>query len=82
MVNSLDKNKEDNMSVNQFVDDAINSHAVTVFSKSHCPYCVKAKSVLSKYALNDVHIIELDNRSDAASIQDYLYKLTGGRTVS
>lgn len=82
MGNSLDKNSPAYKEMSSFVDDAIKSHAVTVFSKSSCPYCVKAKSVLSKYQLSDVYIVELDGRSDGASIQDYLLKLTGGRTVS
>ncbi len=64
-----------------FVDEAIKSHKITVFSKTHCPYCVKAKNVLSKYKPDDVHIIELDDRKDADNIQDYLAKLTGARTV-
>ncbi len=64
-----------------FVDEAIKSHKVTVFSKSWCPYCVKAKKVLSKYNPEDVHIVELDDRNDADNIQDYLAKMTGARSV-
>ncbi len=65
-----------------FVDEVIKSHKVTVFSKTNCPYCVKAKNVLKKYNPNDVYIVELDNRDDANTIQDYLGSLTGARTVS
>ena len=65
-----------------FVDEVIKSHKVAVFSKTHCPYCVKAKNVLGKYNPEDVYVVELDNRSDANSIQDYLASITGARTVS
>ncbi len=64
-----------------FVDEVIKSHKVAVFSKSHCPYCVKAKNVLNKYNPADVYVVELDNRDDASSIQDYLGQMTGARTV-
>lgn len=64
-----------------FVDQIIQKHKVAVFSKVSCPYCVKAKNVLKKYPIKDVQIIELDDRNDAASIQDYLAKITGARTV-
>ena len=65
----------------KYVDTLIKSHKVTVFSKTYCPYCVKAKNVLAKYKINDLMIVELDNRDDADDIQNYLLKLTGARTV-
>ena len=65
-----------------FVDEVINNHKVAVFSKSACPYCKKAINILNKYSISDMIIIELDKRDDAPNIQDYLLKLTGGRTVS
>ena len=42
---------------------------------------LKAKKVLSNYQINDILIVELDNRSDVNEIQDYLAKITGARTV-
>lgn len=54
---------------------------VMVFSKSYCPYCNKAKQVLSNYALKSYKVIELDEREDGDAIQDYLGKLTGARSV-
>ena len=64
------------------VDPLIKSHKVMVFSKSSCPYCDKAKRVLAKYDIKDKHIIELDKGDyDEGPIQDYLQKITGGRTV-
>lgn len=64
-----------------FVDQIVNQHKVAVFSKTYCPYCVKAKNVLQKYSINDIKIVELDDRDDVSSIQDYLAKITGARTV-
>lgn len=66
----------------QYVDGLIKSHKVVVFSKTYCPYCTKAKNALSKYDINDIVIIELDNRDDQDSIQDYLAKITGARSVN
>ena len=64
-----------------FVDQMISQHKVVVFSKTYCPYCSKAKNVLGKYSINDLKIIELDDRDDVNSIQDHLAKITGARTV-
>ena len=64
-----------------YVDGLVKAHKVIMFSKTYCPYCVKAKNVLAKYQIKDLLIIELDNRDDADEIQDYLKKLTGARTV-
>jgi len=64
------------------VTKALQENLVMVFSKSYCPHCLRAKRVLdaelgqSKYA-----VMELENRSDCAAIQDYLRQLTGARTV-
>jgi glutaredoxin 3 len=68
--------------MSEYVDNLIKSHKVAVFSKTYCPYCVKAKNVLSKYKLNDIKVIELDDREDSDQIQEYLKKLTGARTVN
>jgi glutaredoxin 3 len=65
----------------KYVDGLIKLHKVVVFSKTYCPYCVKAKNVLSNYKINDLVVIELENRDDADDIQDYLMKITGARTV-
>lgn len=64
------------------VTKALQDNLVMVFSKSYCPHCVRAKRVLdvelgkSKYV-----VMELENRSDCADIQDYLRQVTGARTV-
>jgi glutaredoxin 3 len=68
----------------QFVDQIIAGNKVAVFSKTYCPYCVKAKNVLAKYDINGIRIVELDELEDSSQvdvIQDYLNKITGARTV-
>jgi glutaredoxin 3 len=67
--------------MSSYVDGLVSSHKVVVFSKTYCPYCVKAKKVLKKYSINDLIVVELENRDDMDEIQDYLAKLTGARSV-
>ncbi len=67
-----------------FVRSAIAGKKVVVFSKTTCPYCTKAKSALASVGLAaghpDLHIIELDARSDGAAVQAAL-GFTGATTV-
>ncbi|PPQ69661.1 hypothetical protein CVT26_001530 [Gymnopilus dilepis] len=70
------------MSVKQLVEDAIASNKITIFSKSWCPHCKAAKTLLtSKYPEEKTVIYELDEREDGDDIQAYLYEKTGQRTV-
>ena len=69
------------VAVKEFVDQKIAEQKVVVFSKSYCPYCIKAKNILKKYNIEDLLIIELEDREDCDEIQDYLQKITGARTV-
>ena len=75
-------NPEEMASAKEIVDQAIASNKVMVFSKSYCPYCTKAKRALSSVLSADKFVVmELDERSDGAPIQEYLLALTGGRSV-
>ncbi|KAI5116333.1 hypothetical protein M0805_002578 [Coniferiporia weirii] len=68
--------------IRAFVDNAIATNRVAVFSKSYCPYCSKAKGLLkSKYGDVPTAVFELDERKDGSAIQDYLQQKTGQRTV-
>lgn len=67
-------------SIAKLVDSAIKDNAVVVFSKSYCPYCVKAKDLLTMRKVSFV-AFELDKRQDGPQIQDYLQHKTGQRTV-
>lgn len=63
-----------------FVQDTIKSNKVVVFSKTYCPYCVKAKRALQQFTTN-FFVVELDQRGDGDAIQDALLEATGGRSV-
>ena len=64
------------------VTKALQENLVMVFSKSYCPHCLRAKRILdSELGYGKYAVLELENRSDCAAIQDYLRQLTGARTV-
>lgn len=66
----------------EIVDKAIAENRVMVFSKSYCPFCIKAKRALESVLPRDkIGVMELEQRSDCAAIQDYLLSITGGRSV-
>ncbi|XP_053209074.1 glutaredoxin-1-like [Panonychus citri] len=65
------------------VDTTIAKSKVVVFSKTYCPFCKRAKAVLTKYPIkpDQLEIIEIEKRPDCSSIQAYLKEITGGSTV-
>lgn len=70
--------------VKELVDSMIADYDVAVFAKSWCPYCKRARGVLSELDLADkkVKIIDIDGDDyEEAPIQDYLKELTGQRSV-
>ncbi|CDU25127.1 probable GRX1-glutaredoxin [Sporisorium scitamineum] len=72
------------MAAKQAAEKLISEHLVAVFSKSYCPYCSQAKSVIDKLGLDKskVGILELDQMgSEGSDIQAYLQDKTGQRTV-
>jgi len=66
--------------VKDIVDQAISANKVMMFSKTFCPFCTKAKDALKSVGAS-FEVMELENRSDMAAIQDYLKELTGARSV-
>lgn len=70
----------------QAVEEKIKGSKVFLISKEYCPFCQKAKSVLSDLGV-DVEVLELADKNkqplvdDPAAIMDYMEKITGGRTV-
>ncbi|XVE82535.1 hypothetical protein DITRI_Ditri16bG0013000 [Diplodiscus trichospermus] len=69
-----------NNSASAFVQNAIFSNNIVIFSKSYCPYCFRAKRIFSE--LNQTpYVVELDLRDDGAQIQYVLLDLVGRRTV-
>ncbi|TPX45103.1 hypothetical protein SeMB42_g03267 [Synchytrium endobioticum] len=67
--------------VKDLVEQLIHDNAVQVFSKSYCPYCTKAKSLLDSMNIK-YNAVELDLIGEQGQqIQDYLYQKTQQRTV-
>jgi glutaredoxin 3 len=71
-----------------FVQETIDNHKVTVFSKTYCPYCSSTKSTFQKMSSStlspsDIKCMELDNMpgQDGALVQGILKQKTGQRTV-
>lgn len=83
MGSMLDKQTVVDESVSIFVDSTVSRYKVTVFSKTFCPYCRKAKQILSSYPIKEdcLEIIELEKRPDMSQIQAYLKQITGASTV-
>ncbi|OAY60820.1 hypothetical protein MANES_01G141700v8 [Manihot esculenta] len=63
-----------------FVQNVINSQRIVIFSKSYCPYCMRAKHIFSELH-EQPYVVELDLRDDGAQIQYVLLDLVGRRTV-
>ncbi|CAF3636551.1 unnamed protein product [Adineta steineri] len=63
------------------IQQLITDHQVIVFSKTFCPYCVKAKNVLNKYKLKDYKVIELDEIDNGNEYQKILGKITDAKSV-
>nr|XP_054754143.1 uncharacterized protein LOC129260123 [Lytechinus pictus] len=68
-------------SVKCLVQGLIKSHRIMLFSKSYCPFCLMAKSVLQEAGATKVKVLEIEERTDEQDIQDVLQDLTGVRTV-
>ncbi|CAO1618997.1 unnamed protein product [Parajaminaea phylloscopi] len=77
-------NEERKMAAKQAAERLISQNFVAVFSKTYCPYCVQAKSVVNKLSLpagGKVGIMELDRESGGSDVQAYLLEKTGQTTV-
>ncbi|KAI7862468.1 glutaredoxin 1 [Spinellus fusiger] len=66
--------------IKKTVESIIANNLVVVFSKSYCPYCVKAKSILTQSNI-EFFSIELDKEDNGDEIQEYLKAKTNQRTV-
>ena len=55
------------------LDFYVDPRGITVFSKTTCPYCVKAIQLLNDYQVG-LQIYELDNISNGQQIAIYLKK--------
>jgi len=63
------------------LDFYIDPSTITIFSKTTCPFCIKAKLLIqSNYNIN-TQIIELDRITDGPNIGQVLNHITHQRTV-
>ncbi|XP_038996585.1 glutaredoxin-C3-like [Hibiscus syriacus] len=63
-----------------FVQNVIFSNKIVIFSKSYCPYCLRAKRIFSEQN-EKPYVVELDLRDDGGKIQYVLLDLIGRSTV-
>ncbi|KAI0937056.1 hypothetical protein AcV5_005047 [Taiwanofungus camphoratus] len=70
------------MATKDLVESTISGNKIAIFSKSYCPYCKRAKALLtSKFPDVPTKIYELDEIEEGSAIQQYLLEKTGQRTV-
>jgi len=70
------------MAAKDLVESTISQNKIAIFSKSWCPYCKRAKTLLtSKFPNAETKIYELDELNEGSEIQEYLQEKTGQRTV-
>ncbi|KAI9566310.1 thioredoxin-like protein [Boletus coccyginus] len=68
--------------IKEFVDKKIADNKIVVFSKSYCPFCSETKDYFaSRYPLETVEVVEVDEQKNGSAIQDYLKEKTGARSV-
>ncbi|TMW58401.1 hypothetical protein Poli38472_009960 [Pythium oligandrum] len=75
--------KENEPAAIEFINQTLEQHPLTIFSKSYCPYCDMAKDVMQQAGV-PYHVVELDMKDDAptgSDIQSALRTLTGRGTV-
>ncbi|SCM01313.1 glutaredoxin 1, putative [Plasmodium chabaudi adami] len=66
--------------IKKFVHKIIDENKIAVFSKTECPYCIKAISILKGYNPN-VYVEQIEKNPNMADIQSYLKELTGKSSV-
>ncbi|KAK9265949.1 hypothetical protein L1049_024289 [Liquidambar formosana] len=67
-------------SASAFVHNVIYSNRIAIFSKSYCPYSLRAKHIFRELH-EQPFVVELDLRDDGSHIQNVLLDLVGRRTV-
>ncbi|CCM03789.1 uncharacterized protein FIBRA_05936 [Fibroporia radiculosa] len=70
------------MAAKDLVETAVSDSTITIFSKTWCPYCKRAKQLLTtKFPNVPTKILELDELDEGSEIQSYLAEKTGQGTV-
>ena len=47
----------------------LRNHKLVMFSKTFCPFCIKAKVILKDAGVSDMKVVELDESKDGDSLQ-------------
>ena len=78
-----DPESEDDRKVELELNDILKRGPIIIFSKSYCPYSMKAKHILlDMYTITPTpYVVELDQHDLGPGLQDALQKSTGRRTV-
>ena len=71
--------REDKMA-HAFVQAAIKSSPVVVFTKNYCPYCNQVKALFDGMQVKYKEF-DIENHPEMNPIQDYFKELTGARSV-
>ncbi|KAL1924768.1 uncharacterized protein VTP21DRAFT_4422 [Calcarisporiella thermophila] len=66
--------------VREVVRKLIADNTVMIFSKSYCPFCMRAKSIFDDMRVR-YNSMELDEEDKGPEIQEHLRELTGQSTV-
>ena len=51
------------------VTKLLRNHKLVMFSKTFCPFCIKAKAILKDAGVSDMKVVELDESKDGDSLQ-------------
>ncbi|GAW80755.1 glutaredoxin 1 [Plasmodium gonderi] len=70
-----------NEGIKKFVQKIIDENVIAVFSKTECPYCIKAISILKGFNVKNMHVEQIEKNPNMADIQAYLKELTGKSSV-
>ncbi|POY71972.1 dithiol glutaredoxin [Rhodotorula taiwanensis] len=74
--------QEQALAAKETVESLVRS-PVAVFSKSYCPYCTEAKTILSQLGQTPrMKVIELDREALGGPIQQYLAEKAGASRVT
>ncbi|CRG99864.1 glutaredoxin 1, putative [Plasmodium relictum] len=67
--------------VKKWVNQIIDQNIVAVFSKTECPYCIKAISILKGFNIKNMYVAQIEKEPKLVEIQAYLKELTGKSSV-
>lgn len=68
------------LQISQFIEDKIASNRVMLFTKSYCPYSIKARRLLKRLKIR-FEFIDLDRLDMGIEIHQELRKRTGGHAT-